>query len=338
MAKREAIIELHRAGKKNSEIVKLIKAPRSTVYHTVKRFNELGNAADRPRSGRPRTARTPKLVNAVKARVRRNPKRSMRRMARDMDVSEKNMRNVVKTDLKLSPLKMQTCQHLTDIQKEKRLTRAKILLNKLKDGTDTDEVIFSDEKLFTVEAICNRQNDRILAKSTGDIPDSVRRVFRRQKPSSVMVWAAISKTWKSPLIFVPQGAKVNTNSYIELILTPALQEAKKHFKNRPFTFQQDGAPSHTSNKTQKWCQDNFPRFWSKELWPPSSPDLNPMDFSVWSILEADACASSHGSVDALKRSLEKAWLKIPQETLCNAVKSFRKRIELVIQARGGYIE
>ena len=89
MAKREAIIELHRAGKKNSEIVKLIKAPRSTVYHTVKRFNELGNAADRPRSGRPRTARTPKLVNAVKARVRRNPKRSMRRMARDMDVSEK---------------------------------------------------------------------------------------------------------------------------------------------------------------------------------------------------------------------------------------------------------
>ena len=63
-----------------------------------------------------------------------------------------------------------------------------------------------------------------------------------------------------------------------------------------------------------------------------------MDFSVWSILEADACASSHGSVDALKCSLEKAWAKIPQESLCNAAKSFRKRLELVIQAKGGYIE
>ena len=32
--KRAAIIELHRAGKTNSEIVKLLKAPRSTVLHT----------------------------------------------------------------------------------------------------------------------------------------------------------------------------------------------------------------------------------------------------------------------------------------------------------------
>ena len=49
--------------------------------------------------------------------------------------------------------------------------------------------------------------------------------------------------------------------------------------------QQDGAPSHTSRKTQHWCQRHFPRFWSKEIWPLASPDLNPMDFSVWSLLE-----------------------------------------------------
>ena len=63
-----------------------------------------------------------------------------------------------------------------------------------------------------------------------------------------------------------------------------------------------------------------------------------MDYSVWSILEADACGSSQASVDALKRSLEKAWLKIPLETLSNAANSFRKRLELVIKARGGYID
>ena len=37
-AKRAAIIELHRAGKTNSEIVKLFKAARSTVYYTVTKF------------------------------------------------------------------------------------------------------------------------------------------------------------------------------------------------------------------------------------------------------------------------------------------------------------
>ena len=137
--------------------------------------------------------KTPKVVDAVRARVWRNPERFMIGMACDMNVSDKTMRNTVKTDLKLSSLKMQTCQCLTDLQKEKKLDRAKILLNKLKACTDMDKIIFSDEKLFTVEAICNRQNDRVLAKSFADVPDS-RRVFICQKPLFVMVWAAISKT------------------------------------------------------------------------------------------------------------------------------------------------
>ena len=56
-------------------------------------------------------------------------------------------------------------------------------------------------------------------------------------------------------------------------------------------------------------------FWSKEFWPPSTPDLNPMDFEVWSILEHKACATSHKNIDALKHSLEKSCNKIFPETL-----------------------
>ena len=74
------------------------------------------------------------------------------------------------------------------------------------------------------------------------------------------------------------------------------------------------------------------------MWPPSSPDLNPMDFSVWFILETETCSSSHDNVDALKSSLVKAWAKMPQKKLRAAVESFRGRIERVIQADGGHIE
>ena len=95
-----------------------------------------------------------------------------------------------------------------------------------------------------------------------------------------MVWAAISENWRSTLIFVKKGTKLNANSYIEDILTPVHVEMKKHFKDDPFTFQQDGAPSHTANKTQDWCESHFPAFWRKELWPPSLPDLNHLDFCV----------------------------------------------------------
>ena len=38
-----------------------------------------------------------------------------------------------------------------------------------------------------------------------------------------------------------QGAKVNTNVYIDGTLASALRNMKEHFKNEYFTFQQDGA-------------------------------------------------------------------------------------------------
>ena len=91
----------------------------------------------------------------------------------------------------------------------------------MKDGMQAGQIIFSDEKIFTAEAKFNSQNDRILAKSADSTPTSVKSVFRRQKPAYVMVWAAVSESWKFPLIFVKEGAKINANSYIDDILTPA---------------------------------------------------------------------------------------------------------------------
>ena len=87
-------------------------------------------------------------------------------------------------------------------------------------------------------------------------------------------------------VFVEQGVKINTEHYINDILIPAFDKLKKYFKDQPFTFKQDGTPSHTSRKTQNWCQRHFLRFWSEEMRPPASPDLNYLDFSVWSSFEA----------------------------------------------------
>ena len=41
------------------------------------------------------------------------------------------------------------------------------------------------------------------------------------------------------------------------------------------------------------------------MWSPASPDLNPLDFK-WLILEVEACAKTHDTVEGLKVSLKKA--------------------------------
>ncbi|GFS65547.1 uncharacterized protein TNCV_2469301 [Trichonephila clavipes] len=63
------------------------------------------------------------------------------------------------------------------------------------------------------------------------------------------------------------------------------------------------APAHKAQKTQDWCKANFPDMISSEERPPYTPDLNPMDYSVRSILESRACSKSHKTLDSLKQSL-----------------------------------
>ena len=75
------------------------------------------------------------------------------------------------------------------------------------------------------------------------------------------------------------------------------------------------------------------------MWLPSSPDLNPLDFSIWSMLKKDACHSEKLSVNHLKKSfIQKAWADIPQKKIRAAVEAFRSRLEKVIDANGGQIE
>ena len=86
---------------------------------------------------------------------------------------------------------MRKRQYLTPTQKHKKLERAKLFLGELKAGTGEREIVSSDEKFFTIGATVNNQNDRVCGKSSADIGDSMRTVFRRQRPCSLMVWAAV---------------------------------------------------------------------------------------------------------------------------------------------------
>ena len=154
-----------------------------------------------------------------------------------------------------------------------------------------------------------------------------------------MVWAGISSKGRTPLVFILPGVKYNAVKYLELVLKPIVKDlGKTMFNNRPFLFQQDGAPAHTANINQEWLRTNIPDFISKEEWPPSSSDLNPLDFSIWSILETNACSTSHKSIESLKSSLCREWARIPQETMRIAVESVPKRLRAVIENKGGYIE
>ncbi|VDL70149.1 unnamed protein product [Nippostrongylus brasiliensis] len=58
------------------------------------------------------------------------------------------------------------------------------------------------------------------------------------------------------------------------------------------------------------------------MWPSHSPDLNPMDYAIWSIMESKACATYHKDIASLRQVLEKAWEGSDEEVLRAAVEAF----------------
>ena len=103
--KRTAIVELFKAGNSRQDISKSVKFNRILVWRTLKRYQETGDIQNRPVQGRPRTARTPKLVKSTREKNRRNPKKSIQNLAKESNVSYGTMSTVLRKDLKMSLFK-----------------------------------------------------------------------------------------------------------------------------------------------------------------------------------------------------------------------------------------
>ena len=92
-----------------------------------------------------------------------------------------------------------------------------------------------------------------------------------------------------------------------------------------FTFQQDNAPARA---TVKFLSHNIPNFVPPLLWPPNSPDLNPVDYEVWGVLQQRVYRSRIRDVDHLKQRLIED----------RAVRQWRVRLRACVRANGGHFE
>ena len=98
------------------------------------------------------------------------------------------------------------------------------------------------------------------------------------------------------------------------------------------------AGAYESFDSQNWLSDNVNIFWSKEFWnPPNSPDLNPLDYYVWSVVERVRNKSRH-PVTSLRTAIKATFVDMDSAILQRVYEYFEPRIEAVIQTNGEYIE
>src|SRR5688572_10911834 len=92
---------------------------------------------------------------------------------------------------------------------------------------------------------------------------------------SVMVSVGVSALGRTEIHFIQPGVKINGAYYRDCLplgkLLPDIREYSDYY-----TFQQAGAPAHRACKTVELLTKETPDFIPPNLWPPNSPDLNPI--------------------------------------------------------------
>src|SRR6218665_1647588 len=87
-----------------------------------------------------------------------------------------------------------------------------------------------------------------------------------------------------------------------------------------FVFQLDGALAHRARDTVAFLKRKVPDFVSSTLWSPNSPDLNPDDYSIWSVglMQEKVYRSRIANVNELEMRVIDEWGRFDQSIVNSA--------------------
>lgn len=317
-----------------------------TLNRLIKQIDATGMSNSRKAdTGRKRSVRTLANIELVEELIcsqNSNPgtSKSPREIERATGISRSTVRRIAKNDLNLKVYRRRVVQKLSDADSAKRLAACKRLKKRMTDEK-IDRTWFTDEKIFTVQTPTNTQNDRVYAnvRFKRDVTPARLLKGRKHFSLSVMVSLAVSKLGKTAPFFVTPKAKVNSVYYCDEVLAQGLLPDIRQLSGVDgYVFQQDGAPAHRSRHTVAYLKANVPEFIEPENWPPNSPDLNPVDYSIWGCLQQLVYREPIRDVDHLKRVIIRCWAEINQELVDSAIDKWSGRVNAVILAHGGHIE
>jgi len=86
----------------------------------------------------------------------------------------------------------------------------------------------------------------------------------------------------------------------------------------------------------EFLESETPKFILPLLWPPNSPDLNPVDYRVWSILQEKVYKTRITDLNDLKHRIRTEWAKLYRAIIAAAVRQWRRRLSACVKASSGH--
>jgi len=114
------------------------------------------------------------------------------------------------------------------------------------------------------------------------------------------------------------GCRRWTACRTDLLKPSLLPECRRLYPGNDFVFVQDSAPSHRAKVTQQFLRQNTPDFIAADEWVSYSPDLNPLDYCIWDILQDlvhEGRRLPFSNLRDLKEAVKNNWQEITIQTV-----------------------
>lgn len=219
---------------------------------------------------------------------------------------------------------------LSKINKEKRVKWASDYMK-----TDFSNVIFSDECRASLDGPDGWASGWVLLNS-----QTPTRIRRQQGGGGVMFWAGmIDNEIIGPFRF-NHGTKITSDVYCNFLEEHLIKwhKSKSLTLRRKMIFMHDNAKSHSAKHTTEFLAKNTFKDNKLMIWPPCSPDLNPIE-NYWSNLKQHIyqAGKQFSNNNELWEAILVAAYNIPSSIIKNLTKSVDKRLITLLKKNGGYV-
>jgi len=129
--------------------------------------------------------------------------------------------------------------------------------------------------------------------------------------------------------------------YGEVLLKEKLLPCIKEIFGDNFIFQQDSAPAHRARDTIALLRrERRQTLFLPTSGPPNSPDMNPVDYKIWAVMQERVYEKRVNDVDELCQRLLSlsVWHSIGQNVIDEAIDQWRARLTACVRAKGGHFE
>src|SRR6218665_2548894 len=92
---------------------------------------------------------------------------------------------------------------------------------------------------------------------------------------------------------------------------------------------------HIEQRTPlRCCNVKHQSFTGPELWPANSPDLNPVDYRIWGLIQEHVYQTAIRDIDELKELLIVVFAELKQSVIDKAIEQWRPRLRACVQTKG----